>query len=91
MFPVVPVDPVLTVVLLSRVIDRCAGGERDVEEENLRGNSVRLHQTRLGSSKVILHSVFTVSFLSLLQRHTTCYTVFYSIPPKNTKFPLSSQ
>lgn len=34
------------------VIDRCAGGERDLEEENLRGNLVRLHQTRLGSSQV---------------------------------------
>lgn len=46
---------------LSSAADRCAGGECDVEEENLRGNSVRLHQTRLGSSKV----TFTIYFLSL--------------------------
>lgn len=52
-------------VSLSCVIDRCAGGECDVEEENLRGNSVRLHQTRLGSSTVILHSVCVFSCLSL--------------------------
>lgn len=53
----VPVDLVLTTPSLSCVIDRCAGGECDVEEENLRGNPVRLHQTRLGSSKVILDYV----------------------------------
>lgn len=35
-------------------IDRCAGGECDLEEENIRWNSARLHQTRLGSSKVRL-------------------------------------
>lgn len=40
----VPVDPVLSPLSVSCVIDRCAGGERDVEEANLRGNSVRLHQ-----------------------------------------------
>lgn len=34
------------------VTDRCAGGERDVEEEDLRGNLVGLHQARLGSSEV---------------------------------------
>lgn len=61
----VPVDLVLTTPSLSCVIDRCAGGECDVEEENLRGNSVRLHQTRLGSSKVILDYVcfFSASVL----------------------------
>ncbi|MEQ2191752.1 hypothetical protein XENOCAPTIV_002106, partial [Xenoophorus captivus] len=29
----------------------CAGGERDLAKEDLCGNSVGLHQTRLGSSK----------------------------------------
>lgn len=39
------VHPVLTALSLPCVIDRCAGGERDVEEENIRRNAVRLHQT----------------------------------------------
>lgn len=49
---VLPVDVALTALLLRCVTDRCAGGECDVEEENVRGNATRLHQTRLGSSEV---------------------------------------
>lgn len=42
----------LTALPLRCVTDRCAGGKCDVEEENVRGNAARLHQTRLGSSEV---------------------------------------
>lgn len=38
------VDLVLTALSLPCVIDRCAGGECDVEEENIRRNAIRLHQ-----------------------------------------------
>lgn len=38
-------DLVLTTLSLPCVIDRCAGGECDVEEENVRRNAIRLHQT----------------------------------------------
>lgn len=59
---VVPVDLVLTALSLLCVIDRCAGGKCDVEEENIRWNSVRLHQTWLGSSTVRLRSVCLLVF-----------------------------
>lgn len=36
---------------------RRVGGQRDVEEENLCGNTVGLHQTRLGSSQVMMSHV----------------------------------
>ncbi len=61
----IPADPEITALCLSCVIDRCAGGECDMEEENLRGNSVGLHQTRLGSSKVILPSAVLLFLLCL--------------------------
>lgn len=59
----IPVNPLLTTLSLSCVTDRCSGGECDMEEENLRGNFVRLHQTRLGSSEVTVQSVSIFLFL----------------------------
>lgn len=73
---VLPVDVALTALPLRCVTDRCAGGECDVEEENVRGDAARLHQTRLGSSEV--------------RQNLLCCPVCEVNPRNKTRLPIKS-